>query len=214
LHAHNNVAAWDWQAIYDEVSRGFGGQPVPDLATIVRESCQVDDAIGLLPGAWLGLQRLTSAGVRLIATTNGYRLFQWPVLQKLGVADLFATVITPDEAGFAKPDPRIFGLVPGLIAHVGDLLLHDVLGANLAGLQAIWLDADLPATFHDSTPLARPCAPDFKAYLSQTLEASRYRRFHPEATLELVTPIAVVRDVDEAATVVLDSIGLWTMSSN
>ena len=77
------------------------------------------------------------------------------MLERLGVAELFESVLTPDEAGFAKPDPRMFALVPGLVAHVGDLLLHDVLGANLAGVQSIWLDADLPKRLVKLSPLER-----------------------------------------------------------
>jgi putative hydrolase of the HAD superfamily len=214
LEAGDFVGAWNWQAIYDAVSRGFGGEPMPDLASIVRESCLVEDAVALLPGAWLGLQRLKSAGVRLVAITNGYHCFQWPVLQRLGVAELFESVITPDMAGYAKPDRRIFDLVPGLIAHVGDLLLHDVLGANLAGLESIWLDADLPQDLRQLRPVERVRERAFTEYLQRTLEDSRYRRFHPEASLETCTPTAVVQDVDEAATVLLESISAWTPASS
>jgi len=135
LAEHEHVAAWNWQSIYEEVSRGMGGEPVPDLATIVRESCEADTAVVLLPGAKSGLQRLANAMVRIVAITNGYYAYQWPVLEKLRISNFFEAVITPDTAGFAKPDPRIFALAPGLIAHVGDLLVHDVLGANLAGIQ-------------------------------------------------------------------------------
>jgi len=145
---------------------------------------------------------------------NGYYGYQWPVLERLGVAELFEAVITPDVAGYEKPDPRIFGLVPGLIAHVGDLLLHDVLGANLAGLQSIWLDAELPEHLSQLPPIERVREQEFTEYLRRTLTASRYRQFHPEATLETCTPTAVVRDVDEAATVVLESISAWTPASN
>jgi putative hydrolase of the HAD superfamily len=214
LGARDFVGAWNWQAIYDQVSQGFGGEPMPDLASIVREACLVDDAVALLPGAWLGLHRLKNAGLRLVAITNGYRCFQWPVLERLAVAELFESVITPDGAGFAKPDPRIFGLVACLVAHVGDLLLHDVLGANLAGLRSIWLDADLPEPLCQLPPIERVREPAFAEYLQQTLEASRYRPFHPEATLATCTPTAVVRDVDEAATVLLDTILAWTPASS
>jgi putative hydrolase of the HAD superfamily len=208
------VGAWDWQAIYDAVSHGFGGEPMPDLASIVRESCLIEDAVALLPGAWHGLHRLKNAGLRLVAITNGYHCYQWPVLVRLAVADVFDAVITPDQAGFAKPDPRIFGLVPGLTAHVGDLLLHDVLGANLAGLRSIWLDAELPEHLSQVPPSERVAQPAFTKYLQHTLDASRYRQFHPEATLATCTPTAVVRDVDEAASVVLDSISVWTLASS
>jgi putative hydrolase of the HAD superfamily len=209
LSAGDHVGAWNWQAIYEEVGRGFGGEPVPDVATIVRESCQVDEAVALLPGAAQGLQRLARAGVGIVAITNGYHAFQWPVLEKLQVADFFAAVITPDMAGFAKPDPRIFGLTPGLIAHTGDLLVHDVLGANLAGIQSIWLAPELPDEFVGWSARERPTAPGFDDYVATTLDTSRYRQFHPEATPGSCMPTAVVRDVDEAATVLLDSISAW-----
>src|SRR5579859_7685482 len=207
------VGAWNWQSIYDDVSRGLGGEPMPDLASIVREACLVDNAVALLPGAGLGLQRLKHAGVRLVAITNGYHCFQWPVLERLEIAALFESVLTPDVAGFAKPDRRMFALVPGLVAHVGDLLLHDVLGANLAGVQSIWLDADLPADLLHRAPIDRVREPAFIEYLQKMLEESRYLPFHPEATLETCTPTAVVRDVDEAATVLLESNSAWTPAS-
>src|ERR1700730_6435071 len=41
------VEAWNWQDIYDALSRGFGGEPMPDLARIVREACLMDDAVAL-----------------------------------------------------------------------------------------------------------------------------------------------------------------------
>ena len=186
---------------------------MPDLASIVREACLIDDAVALLPGAWLGLQRLKSAGLRLVAITNGYHCFQWPVLERLGVAELFEAVLTPDVAGFAKPDPRMFGLVPGLVAHVGDLLLHDVLGANLAGPVDL-VGRRLAEHLLQLPPIERVREPAFTEYLQQMLDASRYRQFHPEATLATCTPTAVVRDVDEAATVLLDSNSAWTPASS
>jgi FMN phosphatase YigB (HAD superfamily) len=210
LAAGEFVAAWNWQDIYEEVSRGFAGQPVPDVATIIREACRLEDTIALLPGAWTGLQRLVREGVRVVAVTNGYHAYQWPVLETLGVATFFEAVITPDVAGFAKPDPRVFGLIPGLRAHVGDVLLHDVLGANLAGLTSIWLHTDLPEPIAALAPRERASAPGFATFLTETLDASRYRRFHPEASPAACTPDVVVRDVDEAAEVVLACMPAWT----
>ncbi len=214
LAARDFVGAWNWQAIYDDVSRELGGEPVPDLPTIVREACQLEDTISLLPGAWTGLQRLAAAGLRIVATTNGYHAYQWPVLESLGVADFFEAVVTPDVAGFAKPDPRVFGVISGLRAHVGDILLHDILGANLAGLDSIWLQPALPDAFAPVAPRERPAAPGFATYLAESLDTSRYRRFHPEATAEACTPSAVVRDVDEAASVLLASMTAWRMPSD
>src|SRR5712691_9210505 len=95
LSQDDHVGAWNWQSIYNAVSHGIGGEPVPDLATIVRESCEVDAAVVLLPGAASGLQRLAQAGVRIVAITNGYYAYQWPVLEKLKIAEFFESVITP-----------------------------------------------------------------------------------------------------------------------
>ena len=214
LTAGDLVGAWNWQAIYDAVSHGFGGEPMPDLASIVRESCLIDDAVALLPGAWLGLHRLKSAGLRLVAITNGYRCFQWPVLERLGVGDLFETVITPDVAGFAKPDPRIFGVGAGSARSRWRPVAARCPRGEPGGLRSIWLDAELPEHLSQVPPSERVAQPAFTEYLQRTLDASRYRQFHPEATLETCTPTAVVRDVDEAAAVLLDSISVWTPASN
>lgn len=203
LAAGDLVGAWDWDAIYTEVARGFGGSPIPDLSGWVREGCLVPDSIALLPGAQAALQRLRAAGLGVVAITNGYRAYQWPVLEHLGVADLFEDVLTPEVAGYAKPDPRIFAACPGLVAHVGDTLLHDVLGANLAGLASIWLDDALPPHLAALPTGERVASASFQPYLAERLEADRYRPFHPEGSLERCTPTAVVRDADEAASLVL-----------
>ncbi len=197
------VQAWNWDSIYAEVTAALGGEPLPQLAQIVKESCQLKDCIALLPGAKRGLERVKASGRRNVAISNGYYAYQWPVLEALGVADLFDSVVTPDVAGRAKPDKRIFEAVPGLVAHVGDILLHDVLGANLAGLCSVWLHPELPEQFRTEPPEQRPNASGFREYLEQVLESSRYRRYHPEGTVETCMPRLVALDVDEAARALL-----------
>jgi FMN phosphatase YigB (HAD superfamily) len=204
LAAGELVAAWDWDAIYAEVAHELGGQPIPDLRCWVLEACQRPNTIALLPGAREALERLKAAGLGIVAITNGYAMFQVPALEALDVAELFQAIVTPEVAGFAKPDPRMFQSVPRLAAHVGDMLLHDVLGANLAGLDAVWLQPDLPDRFAALAPRRRPAAPGFASYLADVLERSPYRPYHPEATLERCTPTAVVRDLAEATSVLLE----------
>jgi len=197
------VASYDWDAIHASVSDAYGGERLPDLGGWVSEGCAVDDAIALLPGARAGLERVVNAGLRLVAISNGYYAYQWPVLDALGVGALFESVVTPDRAGFAKPDPRIFQSVPGLVAHVGDLLLHDVLGANRAGITSVWLQPDLPERFRCLPPTARSLARGFRDYLAETLERSEYRPYHPEGTVDSCMPDLVVLDADEAARALL-----------
>jgi putative hydrolase of the HAD superfamily len=203
LEQQDLVQAWNWDAIYAEVARDLRGEPLPALEGIVRECCQLQDTIALLPGARSGLERVVAAGLRAVAITNGYYAYQWPVLEALGIAALFEQVVTPDQAGYAKPDPRIFASVPGLVAHVGDILLHDVLGANLSGLCAVWVQPELPAAFRALEPEKRAAAAGFPEYLEDVLSRSRYRKYHPEGTLEACTPDVVAVDVDEAADALL-----------
>jgi putative hydrolase of the HAD superfamily len=69
------------------------------------------------------------------------------VLQDLGIAPYFSVVVTPDSAGQAKPDPRIFldavaqlDLDPRHVLFVGDDPSFDVAGARSAGLEAVLVD--------------------------------------------------------------------------
>jgi putative hydrolase of the HAD superfamily len=56
-------------------------------------------------------------------------------------------VVVSSEAGYEKPDPRIFltalarrGAAPEEAAHVGDRMRADVAGAAAIGVRAVWLD--------------------------------------------------------------------------
>lgn len=191
------VNAYNWDEIYTETSRSFGGDDAPDISTLVTSCCQEEGMIALLPHAQSSLEAIKAAGFRLVAATNGYYAYQWPVLEALGIAPLFDAVLTPDVVGYAKPDPRFFASIAGLIAHVGDTLVHDVLGANLAGVNSIWLTSNLPQLLNDLTPQARVKHPSFETFLARALEATLYREYHPEATLKTCLPDAVIGDIAE-----------------
>lgn len=79
--------------------------------------------------------------------TNGNTQQQRRKLTRLGILDRFACIVVSDEFGSSKPDPRIFPRACELAAtappdalHVGDLYDVDVVGAERAGLRAVWLD--------------------------------------------------------------------------
>lgn len=203
------VACYDWDGIYAEVSAGFGGAPAPDVAALVEEFCGIEGMVHLLPGAKAGLDRLRREGFRVVAITNGYYAYQWPVLRALGIAEDFERVVSPEAAGYAKPDPRLFASVQGLLAHVGDSLVWDVLGANGAGLLSVWLDATLPAELRALPIEERTRAAGFAPHLEAVLETLPYRRYHPEATPAACTPDVVVADVDEAAEGLVGRFGQW-----
>ena len=101
-----------------------------------------DDAID-------ALQRI-AARFPIVALTNGNA-----DLERIGIAHLFAGMVTAREFGAGKPDPAIFhhacgllGAVPQQTLHVGDDIELDVVGAQAAGLQTAWInriDAAWPA---------------------------------------------------------------------
>ena len=71
--------------------------------------------------------------------SNGFAAYQEPVLEALGLLGYFDAVITPERAGAAKPEPQIFAAAGRLDLFVGDTLVHDILGANQAGVPSAWL---------------------------------------------------------------------------
>lgn len=191
------VAAYDWDDIFGIVARRFGAPRPPDVAELVRRYCAEPGMIWLLDGVAETLARLHDAGIRMVATTNGYHRFQVPVLENLGILDYFEAVRTPDTTGHAKPDPGILAGVEGLVAHVGDMLYHDVLIARRLGVTAVWVAHDLPQDVVALGAGHRAHAPSFLAHFEQVRERQPYRRAHPEAAAEDVHPHYVVTGVPE-----------------
>ena len=79
------------------------------------------------------------------------------ILDGLGAGSLFECVFVSSRVGYAKPDRRIFnavldyhGLAPTHALHVGDSELHDLQGANEAGLRGILVER------HKSSTAATP----------------------------------------------------------
>ena len=92
------------------------------------------------------LARLAEAGVRCAVVSNwDSRLRR--LLEALNLARWFEFVLTSAQAGYSKPDPRIFqealarlGVAADRAVYVGDSFEDDVIGARNAGLRALLLD--------------------------------------------------------------------------
>ena len=68
-------------------------------------------------------------------------------VHRIGIGHHFDFVVTPAEAGAAKPDSAIFelalhaaGASPGSVVHVGDDPVRDVAGAAAIGLRTVWMN--------------------------------------------------------------------------
>ncbi|QEQ02115.1 HAD family hydrolase [Thermosynechococcus sp. QKsg1] len=94
------------------------------------------------------LKEWQAQGIPLMVVSNfDSRLYG--VLEALGLAPFFKEVWISSEVGAAKPNRLIFerAVTPyatSQVWHIGDSWEDDVLGAQGAGLQAIWLRRDRP----------------------------------------------------------------------
>lgn len=82
----------------------------------------------------------------LALITNGAPDIQRDKLADGGLEPYFPVVMVSCEAGVAKPDPEIFArtlealeVAPAEAVMVGDYPASDILGANRAGVRAIWI---------------------------------------------------------------------------
>lgn len=101
------------------------------------------------PGCIQALEELKQAGYILGVGTNMTLDWQLVKLERLGLLSYFSFVVSSEEAGVEKPQPELFalcaqkaGVSPAECLFVGDSLKGDVLGAENAGMQALWYAPD------------------------------------------------------------------------
>lgn len=198
------VAAYHWDDIYQTVGRAQGIHDLPDVTALVNEGVAAGH-VHALPGAHEALQLLRDAGFRTLALTNGYRKYQWPVLEGIGLAPLLDGLESPEAHGYAKPQPELFHAAGQVLAHVGDTLEHDILGANLAGVKAVWIVPELPGE-QMAVSGAELTSPALTPFFDEMKSKSIYLKHHPEATPELLTPWVAVRNVLDGAGVIVQNL--------
>jgi FMN phosphatase YigB (HAD superfamily) len=143
----NMVAAYDWDEIVALVAGELGYNEPIDVAALVRQYC-TPEHIFAYPEVAETLESLSATTSPLVVLTNGFRKYQLPVLEALGVAGFFDAIYTPEVNGKAKPEREFFleprKRYPGQQVHIGDMIIHDIWGANEAGATSIWIYHDLP----------------------------------------------------------------------
>lgn len=110
------------------------------MAAMQRAWQLFDDAVPCLE--WL-----RASGLRIAVISNAPGPYQRKKIASVGLAGAFDELVLSGELGVAKPDGRIFAaacsaleLRPEEVAHVGDRLDLDAVGAVHAGMHGIWLD--------------------------------------------------------------------------
>lgn len=101
----------------------------------------------LVPGARETLEALHAKGYRLFAASNSFGHLQRSRLEHAGVLHLFEDTYISMDIGYDKPDVRFYEealrrceLQPNEVLMIGDSMTTDVLGAQNAGIDALYFD--------------------------------------------------------------------------
>lgn len=93
------------------------------------------------------LTRLKHAGALVVIVTNNVVAEQRLKLARCGLADLVDALVTSEEVGVSKPDPRIFTVAldraraaPTDAVMLGDAWATDIEGALASGIRPVWLN--------------------------------------------------------------------------
>ncbi|HHT26946.1 MAG TPA: HAD family hydrolase [Firmicutes bacterium] len=208
LQAGFSPAAFDWDAAVGNVAEKVGYKKKISIVELVKEGCRLGYAAAY-PHAATTLEILCRAGATLVAITNGFTCYQKPVLQTLGLLRYFRAVVTPVEAGVAKPATRIFAMARRMVGlpddqpaiHVGDSILCDVVGANAAGMYAIWVNDTLPTTVRAAAAWERPVHPELMPHLYKVMRREfAYPVYQPPP--QQLMPAAVVSGMMEIPTAI------------
>ena len=101
----------------------------------------------LVPGAKEMLEALKNKGYRLFAASNSFGHLQRSRLAHAGILEYFEDTFISMDIGYDKPDIRFYqealrrcGLQPDEVLMIGDSMTTDVLGAQAAGIDALFFD--------------------------------------------------------------------------
>ena len=101
----------------------------------------------LVPEAKEMLDILRDKGYRLFAASNSFGHLQRLRLERAGILPYFEDTYISMDIGYDKPDIRFFqealrrcGLQPNEVLMIGDSMTTDILGAQAAGIEALFFD--------------------------------------------------------------------------
>ena len=101
----------------------------------------------LVPQAREMLETLHAKGYRLFAASNSFGHLQRSRLEQAGILSYFEDTYISMDIGYDKPDIRFYqeslrraGLQPAEVLMIGDSMTTDVLGAQAAGIDALFFD--------------------------------------------------------------------------
>ncbi|WP_252502228.1 HAD family hydrolase [Sporosarcina sp. Marseille-Q4943] len=180
LQDGRTAEAYDWDDIVMNYIEANYLKSSINVEEILRGFCEEPNVYLLEESICEVLFELRQKGFSLAVVTNGFTKYQLPVMDVLKLTEHFDLVVTPQEAGYAKPDERVFGSVSELgemIAHVGDRIDHDIIPANAIGVRSIWICRQLPDFMKDLAPAEKSRMPKMEELVLRKLEKETKMRF-------------------------------------
>jgi FMN phosphatase YigB (HAD superfamily) len=195
---------YDWGDIHQSVKQKLGLDiQFPDIFKLLSEA---RFETGMVYGdVSSGLNRFAAEGWNIAIATNGLAKYQQPLTDKLGIRYDF--VLAPDISKATKPDAAFWGPLPkpySRVIHIGDLLTHDIWGANSAGLEAAWIWRDMPPEWRETPPQERLGRPDYAEVIGaiSERELEEHGFVGTQQPSQLPKPDYIVADLWELAAVI------------
>ena len=138
---------WEYQKVFDRFLQETLGEVDYKIlaAGIVGYRRAKEGALALFPHVTSTLVALLHRGLKLGVVTDAPRLQAWTRLVELNLHHLFHVVITLDDSGVPKPDPRPFrlaleklGVSPREAIMVGDWAQKDMVGGRNLGMVTVF----------------------------------------------------------------------------
>jgi 2-haloacid dehalogenase len=134
-----------WQVTGDALDHALARlaiEPEPIRAALMDAYLQ----LRAYPEAPDVLARLRAAGLKLAVLSNGEPRMLDAAVRNAGLADLLDAVLSVEEVGVFKPDPRVYQLAVDRLAVPADQISFqssnawDVNGAATFGLRPVWIN--------------------------------------------------------------------------
>lgn len=198
------VEAYDWDDMLARQLEQLGVKESFEIEPLVRKHSVPPKVRLLEPSIPETLKAIRSRGFALAAVTNGFYKFQAPVMEVLGLLELFDEVVTPERAGTGKPDPAIFHTLPGEIcAHVGDRIDHDIQLANRSNAISVLINRTLSIELKSLQPwlrskdkrVVRNCLEKWRKESGYTDQCELPKVLMPAIVIDSITELLLVIDI-------------------
>lgn len=135
----------------------------------------------VFPGVEEALKELKKQGYVLMVGTNMTSVIQFEKMTRFGLLSYFDYIVSSEETDSEKPQDRIFlrcaekaHCDPSSCVYVGDSLIHDVIGAQNAGMKALWF-----RPVRETDPIPVPLFHDASGEATQVPSFSDFRELVP-----------------------------------